>query len=593
MITTYEEIENCKYTGEIQKAVEFQNKYRFFAIPFDVEKDNLRSCRIPYANEYLQNTKNRLNNDEALDFYVSNLTYPLFTTSVSEKIKAEYLKIFDAENRIMNIDDEIKIPDRSFFDTKYNINFFQNTFFNQFHESPNNLYAVVPDGDSYSVEFYPISALRYIDDPINPTEVLFEVGTFELNGKEEKLLLNIDIDGYYNIIEVGNDFISAEHIDGLTFFKHNKGVCPVGFVSNINFSETNKITKANYLNKRTGRLNRLLYVSNVRDMMDTYSYAHQVKYKKSNCEYEDGSMYCNDGMMYYRADDGNVHAVIDGNSHKKCPSCNNKSYQAGTSIGVDLIPDNPIALNSVMAYINPPVDFLNNRDEYVDKFEAKIFKDATNRNDDINNNLQNNAQNVQNSVNSRENALIYYSKPIEDAIRNIYTWYIQIATNEANPSVDISLGTDFYLNSDIEYLELERQSQELGIASITDYKKNIIYSKYANNYILKSEKIAIYELMNAFKPYQNATFADIKGLLDNGNIDFKTFDLATNFDTIVHDFENSLPTSLGKYYDNLRKADRAIKLLDDFESFLEKKYKSKSKVNNNGSTGKQNNENSN
>ena len=90
MITTYEEIENCKYTGEIQKAVEFQNKYRFFAIPFDVEKDNLRSCRIPYANEYLQNTKNRLNNDEALDFYVSNLTYPLFTTSVSEKIKAEF-----------------------------------------------------------------------------------------------------------------------------------------------------------------------------------------------------------------------------------------------------------------------------------------------------------------------------------------------------------------------------------------------------------------------------------------------------------------------------------------------------------------------
>lgn len=218
-----------------------------------------------------------------------------------------------------------------------------------------------------------------------------------------------------------------------------------------------------------------------------------------------------------------------------CQSCANKSdILPGTTVEIPAnLTTEDQSPADVFKFIDPDVKGLTYIKERQIERRDNIYYTSVGVSKLFQNQAVNEKQ-VQGNFESRTTILVGIKKQLEE----LYKWMVQsLAVDYFGKPVDVSanFGTEFYLNSESELLDLMKFAKESGLpeSEIENIYSQIIGTKYKGN----ESKISRAKLLNELNPLPFDTFTTVKEKLSLGIISQSDAQIWSNFTQLIKRFE--------------------------------------------------------
>lgn len=319
---------------------------------------------------------------------------------------------------------------------------------------------------------------------------------------------------------------------------HDLGYCPAKFFWSTNIDEKG-IVKKQPLSNFLALLDWLLFFAVSKDHLNLYApYPIMSAYEDNNCSYinDETGVYCKDGWLLKQ--DGSY--LIDRGLTKpvKCPVCNkSKLAGAGSFIKVPV----PQAANDFKDLRNPVSILQIDRDSLdynvseTERLKKELYKGVVGIGGEINKDQAINEKQIMGAFESRKQALFKIKKNFETAQKWADSTRCRLRYGTNFIDCSISYGTDFYLFTPSELLEMytEARKEQLDPAILDNLLNEYYQVKYRNN-IDEGKRVILF---NHLDPFRHSTKSEVSAMYAAGQIEYNDYFLKINFSTLVKRFE--------------------------------------------------------
>ena len=506
--------------SEIQRAVNLQNKVRFFTEP--VESSLID---VPYKTDYLKLVSDRLDNFDSYNRFVKNTSYPFKINGFIDDIYTRLAKIWQGQNPYYTF--EFK-PEKDDYHDLTNIHWFKNEVFEQFKSNYNSIILTdLPSDEDEEKE--PHNIFVNIDTVIDVKSKNNEIKHLIYKLTDDKIAV-IDEETW----DIWNYKDNTLGLEAEKSEPHNLDRCPAVWLSQLDFNSSSNIIKSNPLCKSIGKIEDLQIIYTLKNILSPYAFFQFiVKFKNdSACNYDNGSHYCDGGYLRRREDNSSV-TVGTSNALARCPQCN-KAPGVGDVISkpIPTSSDEP-QLNNVIEFVAPGTQIMEYGDKYILNLENDLFNNIMGSDDILNPNQNHNELAYKYNVEGEQSTIIKWKTMFENTISLVLDNTLELVYGDAYKGNVINLGTDFILAKlDNLYSEKERLDK-LGLTTEFDFNKTIINAKFNENPERKRRALII----NDFKPFDEP-IDKIELSAKDGLIDKKDFIKQKYLNEFIRHFES-------------------------------------------------------
>ena len=322
----------------------------------------------------------------------------------------------------------------------------------------------------------------------------------------------------------------GENLNLISQGLHDLGECPAKFITSKSFTP-GSLVKASVFSPYLQKLNWLLFYAIGKRQFDLFGpFPIDWSYEK-DCTYSDGDYYCSDGILIN--EEGPKKYGDD--SIVKCPACSNRQFNGpGTHIEVRE-PEQGIDMRVPAGSIGRDVSNLEYVAEQVKELIKQVSRAITgNLFDPVQSQALNERQ-IQSLFEHRTKALLSFSEDLN----KVRSWADGIACKlrygSSYISNAISYGTDFYLFSAADLLDMYKAALEGNADSLTldDLQKRYYSTKYRGNELEQANSVIRINL----DPFRHKTDDQVLTMLDKGLITAEEAALKLNLSSLITRFE--------------------------------------------------------
>lgn len=343
--------------------------------------------------------------------------------------------------------------------------------------------------------------------------------------------------------EGGNEINPAPIIDN----PHALGYCPARFFWTTPISNSQPAVKKSPVSNYLGKLDMLLFFDISNEHLNLYGRYPIYSAFSQDCDYtEQGTgNYCDDGFL--KSPEGFY--VTGGGGLHPCPKCSNKNLDGPGSL-VKIDP--PSKLND-NADLRDPVKITtidvtsldyNNGD--IDRRKLEIFASITGFQGMPINDQAVNEKQIISIFESLEAALQSPQSNFEQIIRWTEETCCILRYGASFTSASVSLGTEHYILSASELLELYKKAREssFGVATLDMLEDRYYETEYRNN----PDQFRRQRILVNLDPFRHRTTEEVRGMFEKGTIDVIDYLIKTNFSSLILRFEreNAKVTEFGQ-----------------------------------------------
>lgn len=517
-------LEKKPHKDEIAQAQELESRTRFFTDPA-LNYNNAD----PYKTTFLKTVDNRLQNPDSSNNFRNNLTFPLKINELIESIFTKIGNIWQGQNPYY---DYVFTSDNVEGYAEYvNIDYFKTKIWSEFithHNSiiltdlPSEQLQDIPEPFTSLIRINNVIEVQSKDNVIDHVIYLFD------DTKDAEKIAVID-SNEYQLFDYRNKTLGLE----ISNSKHDLGKCPTEWLSQMDFNSKSNIIKLNPLSKSLGKIEDLQITYTLKNILSPYAfYQFIVKYKNSSeCNFDDGKNYCDDGYLKDRESDANIYS--SGYVLQKCPLCN-KTPGVGDVIKKPIPTDKDDPdLKDVISFVAPDTTIMEYGDKYILSLESNLFDAIVGTDENLNPNENHNETAYKYNVEGQQDVIFRWKSMFEDVISKVHDDKLQLRYGELYESNSINLGTDFIL-ADLNSLYEEKEKlKESGLDSVFDFNKTIISAKYQNNPAKKRRALII----DAYKPFDES-IEKVEASYKDGLIDRKDYIKQKYLSEFISQFEN-------------------------------------------------------
>lgn len=523
-------LKNNKYKSDLETARKLQKMNQIYTVPFHEYK----VCNSEYRN-LLERCYERIGNDRAYNNFINSINYPLsVNTFVNDSLFKPLSKIWQGEGYYIQ-----RTPSDKDHSHTPSFSFYTDIFWNRYITNPNDLMVFnIVDGN-LDWHFLDIQDVEYLDFKKHKgeyflTDVIFKIDKNTFAFVNDKSWGKFERDGGVKIIEQSD---------------HNLGFIPALFVSNQYYNQSPVIRKNN-ITDSLGDLEELFIVNTLRNVVDKHIAPYTISANTSGCDYDDGSIYCDEGYLKTRVlpdgvsgDLSSVSVTDMKGSPRRCPQCNDKPLGFGSiaeirSTGLDADAIASLIQNAVnyVALDESALTYPSTRNT---ELETKIKNRVIGKTEEYNARQQHNELRIMSTYEDRLDVIFETKQVAETFISSADTKAMKIRYNNYKETV-VNLGTDFYLASEAEYQQAIEQGNKNRIEGYIDNKRGLVEVKYKNNENKRNREVTILYLEKIFVQYPYLDNNELINLLNNELSLFtaKDFWINQNFYNIICQIES-------------------------------------------------------
>jgi hypothetical protein len=347
-------------------------------------------------------------------------------------------------------------------------------------------------------------------------------------------------------MDTGNLVLLLESEHGLEY-------CPARFFWSKPISWEDPTRKASPITDQLRALDWYLFFAISKKHLDLYAPYPIYSGFASDCDYsEPGGAYCDGG--YLRGETGAYIYQDNGRLLQDCPACSKKRL-AGVGSFVEVDPPGPHNGNADLR--NPvqvlPADTgsLQYNVEEMERLREQIYQAVTGNAYEAINNQAVNEKQVASLFESRKAVLTRIKKNFEQAQEWVEKTICRLRYGAGFSSLSISYGTEFYLFSPEQILEMYTQAREAKLDfGILDMLQEQYYeTKYRNN----PDQLQRSKIIIDLDPFRHLTPEEAKDLYNSNMCSREDYYLKANFSTLLGKFEREqlpvLDFAEGQTYD--------------------------------------------
>lgn len=519
-------LENPANKLEIYRAIKQEYRLRLHT------KTTLTAQETEGLQPFLMWVKTLIPQDKYLTFE-KLLRFPTKTISITETIFEALEKIFDGRNPVFdyNFTSNDFLEDWNEF-SKKNKEFWKTKGFEAMKTGINSVVIIdlpeIQKGDLPEPYFYLLDISNVLDFKQEGTELIDII--FEQPDETLAYFSNTHLQVFsYKEKKIGGELLNITH--GL-------GFCPAKFLWDTNI-DNNGIVKKSPLSNFLSLLDWLLFFVVSKDHLNLYApYPIMSGYEEIECGYlnDQTGESCKGGWLVKA--DGNYSIDRSATMPIKCPICSgSKLPGAGTYIKVP-VPQpandfkdlrNPISLLSIDR------GSLDYNVEEVERLKAELYKGVVGIGGEINKNQAVNEKQIMSAFESRKQALFKIKKNFEATQKWVDSTLCKLRYGDNFIDCSISYGTDFYLFSPSELLEMyiDARKEQLDSAILDSLQNEYYQAKYRNNFD-EERRIILY---NNLDPFRHNTKTEVREMYAAGQIEYADYFLKINFSTLIRRFE--------------------------------------------------------
>jgi len=538
-------IKKPKNTSLIQQA---RNNESFINFLFSktIDKERLPN----YRDTFYSTVRNRINDSEAYNTFINNLTLPLASSEFTDSIYAELKRIFSGNNKYIEFGFEEEIDKENANSMGFiDIEWFKTIGYEWFKTNPNSVVIIdLPtelNKTGYPEPYYYVLTIDKIYDIDSKNNEIKYVCWVSNENETTKTWTFIDKYAYLVVNE--NKSYSSE-TGRYTELVNNKNTIdriPAVWLCNKNVDNRNDIIKDFPVLSKLGDIQEYLIQKTFVNVTKNYFVPVIVEYKDQLiCEYQQGDTYCDHGYLKQRSTiSGNSDSdvwVVDNYTKKPkpCPLCNNK-VTAGQNIKISPPRDKEdydLAINRV-TFKNPDPVFLKYTDESVKNFAEDIKNSVLGQFQTLNPAQQQNETRVIGNYEDRQLTLINWKTVFEKLIKDVHDIRLTIRYQSKYLGSAIDLGNQFFSITTSEVYAEKEQARKLGMDNVIDYDWQIISSKYANNEVEKKRGERTLLLARYMRPFNSENSTSVTDLYKSNKISDETYIKHIQFFDFISAFE--------------------------------------------------------
>ncbi|OOG19139.1 hypothetical protein BWD42_04095 [Sphingobacterium sp. CZ-UAM] len=509
---------------KLQKAIHHELRLSFHSTIVD-KKDDANG----YLKDFMLWVKSIVTATDKYAQFEKLLTFPVATNALIDEISDEYVKVFDAQNSLMDYtftDSKYKELFDEFLQQNNDEHFWKRDVFGAIFSAINSI--VVVDLPQIQTTDYPVPYYYLL-----PIDQVIDLDYDSINKRLNYVIFHSkgNIAAFdnlsYRLFQTG---ANGEFIQ-IVNEPHDLGYCPANFMWRDNIDPNDFYNKQSPLSSQLGDLDWYLFYSTIKKSLDLYaSYPIYWAYE-GKCNYRNPQgAECEGGFTHYTDGEGNSKPVA-------CPSCEAKKL-----VGPGSLLSVPIPRNSNEPDLREPVGVVSvdsgslqyNVDE-LERLENDIKQKATGKIDSklLSKEALNEDQ-VRSQFESQTNILRYIASNL-DAIRS---WTMdtvgKLMFGEIFVSSSINHGTEFYLQSLDELTKEYNAAKTAGLPLfILASKRKMLAELQAKNNPSERDNM---EVLRYLEPYPDLTISDCKnyGVME---ADPEGYAVKLNFSYLIDKFE--------------------------------------------------------
>lgn len=469
---------------------------------FDDSKPNGYSEFITFVGTLLPEDKKQV--------FINLLKFPVDTTKVVKEIFKSLYKIFNAQNPVITIPENIEYERENWIKDAWS-NYISSPSSIMVVDMPEVSDDIIPEPYYYFLNISAVNTIKLVDGDIK------YIGFKNNNGNTVFIC-----DEYYRIFDEDKLINEVRH-----YFEY----CPAKFLIEKSVNNNNPFNKANAISDLVAKLDWLLFRIVSGKHAELYiPYPIYWGYEQ-DCDYLQGDTYCDGG--YLRKDGGYLQA---NTGLVKCPKCGDRIAGVGSFIDVPITAEgiNPPPVGFVPADINA----FNALMENIKESEMQIYSAATGSYIESINNQAVNEKQILSLYESRKATLeevkIDFEKSEKWLIQTLYK-----AKNKSDIEVQLNYGTRFYLNTVEESVNNYASGKESGIDPmlLDELQDEMFGIKHKND----KNKIQRYKIIKNIDPLRHLTFDETMRLLEKGVISKETAYFHLNLSALLTEVERENP----------------------------------------------------
>jgi len=490
-------------------------------------------------NRYLNWVRGLLPVDK-FNIFLHLFRYPVKTTILSDKIFANYSKVFESSNKIEQIDFMNPDLNEDWDDFKFDIFRRWETEGMEVLKSRINAVMIV-DLEVEQVTERPSPYFYFLD--------IDSVLDISMNGsviewiifQQSEDYISVLCDGYYRLFKMQDG--SKTEIDRIEIENpHDLGSTPAQFFWETPIDYDEPIVKKSPITPYLGDFDWSLFFSMSKRHLDTYAPFPILSGFEEDCDYsaengdtcEGGFLKDQNGFYYPNRTSGN-----GDNGLQKCPVCSKRNALAGAGSYIEVpVPDeangnvdlrNPVSITTV------PRENLDYVTEEADRLELQIYQSITGDLGGTLNTQAINTDQVFSFFEGQKQKLIPIKRNFETAIRWVTSTMCKLRYGSSFDKYTVDLGTDFFLIDENLLLTLYTKAKDSGLSSVflDELQNQYNDTKYKNN----PSKLQRINILNNVDPFRHKTSAEVTEMYAANQITYEDFFLKINFSSLLLRFE--------------------------------------------------------
>lgn len=319
--------------------------------------------------------------------------------------------------------------------------------------------------------------------------------------------------------------------------RHDLGYCPCRMFWEDSVNDEEKLIKLHLAYPWLTKIENALYFDISNEDLNTIARFPVASTYDVMCDFvdENTKLSCKKGWLYNGA-------ILHFKDRKPvgCPECSKKRFNGPGSL-ITVSPPSPGNDNADQSnpfkYADTPIESLEYNNADVAARYMKIYSALTGFKGSPISDKAVNKEQVAAIMESLEGALVLPQRNIESIMEWAESTLCRLRYNTFE-SASISLGTDHFVMSSTDILEVYGMAKEKGAsANVLDQLQDRYFdSEYRNNPEMKQRQ----QVFNLLDPFRHLTIMEVKDMYSSGQIPFELFMLKINMSTLVSRFESEL-----------------------------------------------------
>jgi hypothetical protein len=503
-----------RFKAEVSKAIEHHSRLRFHTEP----SMSLSDVQSSYYASWIGWVKKILPDDKWSSFE-SFITFPLPTTELMRSAWNSIGRVFEARDAV----ERYKLPDSASLDEfkkMFDPVSFKRKAFSELQTSISSLIVCdmpekpSPDeepGEKHSKDpyyyFLPIEKLIDLDAKHDGTLewVIFKDGDGKVIAVDEVS---------YKVFEAEGDNLNMKYES-----KHGLDFCPVRFFWSDNVSKCDPINKIGPATLSLGNLDWLLFFEISKRYLESYAsypmiYAYEVKETFS---------------------DVNSDALVSRDSSMKPSGRRLRGPGSFSEVSAPSSRDDVDLMTNPVKVVPAEINSLNYNVEECDRLKSVTMKSIAGYDGEPSNEQAKNEKQVQSGFESRRDVLLSVARNIAAAHKWTAETLAKMKWAKGAESIEVSYGTQFYLDSENDILTTITTAKENGApdAIVEMLSRDYFDTKYRGDATARQRVAVLMDL----DPFPALSTKEVMDMFKGGAVTLPELSMKINLSNFVRRFE--------------------------------------------------------